>query len=271
VPAGHYDLERVWLALACILAGKVPLQAVPRPLGVFDSCYRLGTPTAVPDWATSRMWLLRLGLARLRQDVVVADDWVWLLDHSVQSGRQRRLAVLGGRLRELPPGPRRRSDLRLLHLKIMTDPSWYRVAARAEQAVRNRGRYRGVDEDVRQRLRPVVADESGKGLAAELVAFVAEQSQGSRPGEKVPGSTEVPESCFGPLKALAKDQSRSGFTGLVLGPGALPGRVAKEVVRQAQASTPIKAVRQWCAENIGASLQSKRGQIYRLAGVTDLG
>jgi hypothetical protein len=37
---------------------------------------------------------------------------------------------------------------------------------------------------------------------------------------------------------------------------------------------PLKAVRRWCEENIGESLQSKRGQVYRsahLAGVTEVG
>jgi hypothetical protein len=68
------------------------------------------------------MWLMRLGLGQLRQPVVQADDWVWLVDHSVQLGRDRCLAVLGGRSSELPCRPLRREDLRLLHLKVMRDP-----------------------------------------------------------------------------------------------------------------------------------------------------
>jgi hypothetical protein len=113
-----------------------------------------------------------------------------------------------------------------------------------------------------------------KDLASEMVAYVADQCQGLNPGERVPGSTQVLESCFGTLKALEKDHCRSGFTGLVLGLAALVGKVTKEGVRQALASTPLKAVRHWCEQNIGSSLQSKRGQVYRLArlaGVTDLG
>ncbi len=425
MPGQHYDLDRIWLCLSCILQGKASLRAVPELLRVFDSFYPLAQPDGVPDWTTSRMWLLRLGLAQLRQPVVKAEDWVWLLDHSVQLGRQRCLAVLGGRLSEMPCGPLRRGDLRLLHLKVMRDPNmnsnhqellevqartgvpravlsdhgadvlgavrllrqgprqangldiydikhraalalkerleaaprwaefltavgqarnaakqtewafllppvlrtksrylnlgelvrwatrtnwllehkpkalwehgdperlqaklgwlpgfagelvawrgWYQVAARAEQAVRNRGLYRGVEVDVRQRVEPVATDPGGKQMASELVAFVAEQSKDIKVGERVPGSTEVLESCFGTLKALEKDQSRSGFTGLVLGLGALVGKVTKGVVYQALASTPIKAVRRWYQDNIGESLQSKRAHVYRLADVIDLG
>lgn len=371
------------------------------------------------------MWLLRLGLAQLRQPVVTAEDWVWLLDHSVQLGRERCLVVLGGRLSELPPGPLRRCDLRLLHLKVLRDPdmhsnlhellalqartgppralisdhaadvlgavrllrqeqsaavgldiydvkhrvalalkerleasprwaefvsavgrarnaakqtewafllppvlrsksrylnlgelvrwsertlrllqhkpkalwehgqperleekfgwlvdfrdelaawrSYYLLAARTEQAVRNLGLYRGAEVGLRQRLAPLVQDQGSRQMAAELVAFVADQSKEIREGERLPGSTQVLESCLGTLKTLQKEHNRSGFTSLVLGLGALLGRLTKEVVHKALASTPIKAVRRWCQQNIGQSLQRKRAQVYRLANVTDLG
>jgi hypothetical protein len=426
VPGQHYSLDRIWLCLSCILAGKASLQAVPRLLGVFDDFIHPGRAEGIPDWTTSRMWLMRLGLGQLRLPVVQADDWVWLLDHSVQLGRERCLVVLGGRLSAMPRwGPLARADLRLLHLRVMRDPDmhsnhqellevlrltgpprailsdhgadlrgglrllrqgaglsgtldvydvkhrcalalqhrleddvrwaeflsligrtrnalkqtewafllppvqrsksrylnlgemlrwatrtswlmqhrprtllehgeperlqqkmgwlpdfadelelwrqWYRVAARTEQAVRNRGLYRGADVELQKRLAPVAQQTTSKAMAAELTSYVREQSEGVKAGERVPGSTQVLESCLGTLKALEKDQSRSGFTGLVLGLGALLGRLSKEVVRQCLESTPIKAVRRWCAENVGQSLQSKRANICRLAGVTDLG
>jgi hypothetical protein len=429
VPGAHHDLDRIWLALSCILSGKASLQSVPRLLEVFNGCYELPGRTSVPAWTTNRMWLMRLGLGQLRQPVVKADDWVLLLDHSIQLGRDRLLAVLGLRLSEMPAGPLQRSDLRPLHLKVMRDPdmnsnyqellevsqrtgppravlcdhgadvkgavrllregsaseralldlydvkhrvavelkywlepaprwgdflsqigktrnaakqtewaflvppvlrtksrylnlgellrwasrtSWliehkpkallehgeparleeklgwllafredlrlwqqyYQVAAQTEQVVRNRGLYRGVEEEVRGRLAKVATEPSSKEMAAVLVTFVREQSKELKEGERVPGSTQVLESCFGTLKTLEKDHSRSGFTGLVLGLAALVGKVTKDVVRQALASTPLKAVRSWCEQNIGSSLQSKRGQAYRLArlaGVTDLG
>ena len=104
----------------------------------------------------------------------------------------------------------------------------------------------------------------------ELLAFVKEQSQALQEGEKVPASTEVLESCFGTLKSLEKDQSRSGFTGLALGLGALVGNLTKQEAGRLLRSTPAKAVRRWCKENVGQSLQRKRRLVYRLVGVTDL-
>lgn len=95
---------------------------------------------------------------------------------------------------------------------------------------------------------------------------MAEQSARRSIGEGVPGSTEVLESCFGTLKALERGQSKGGFTGLVLGLGALVGKVTREGVAAALRSTPVKAVRNWCKENIGTGTQSKRQRAFRLAG-----
>jgi len=48
------------------------------------------------------MWLLRFGLAQLNAPKDEADDWVWLIDHSVQIGKQKILAILAIRLLDLP-------------------------------------------------------------------------------------------------------------------------------------------------------------------------
>lgn len=69
---------------------------------------------------------------------------------------------------------------------------------------------------------------------------MAEQSARRSIGEGVPGSTEVLESCFGTLKALERGQSKGGFTGLVLGLGALVGKVTREGVAAALRSTEVK-------------------------------
>src|SRR5262249_57473928 len=74
VPGLHFDLDRVWLCLSYLLQGKVSLRAVPRLLEVFDSYYGLDQPDEIPDWTTSRMWLMRLGLGQLRLPVARADD-----------------------------------------------------------------------------------------------------------------------------------------------------------------------------------------------------
>ena len=61
----------------------------------------------------------------------------------------------------------------------------------------------------------------GGELREELIALVRGESLKARLGERLPGTTEVLESCVGKLKALEDVQSKSGFTGLVLSLGAM--------------------------------------------------
>ena len=48
------------------------------------------------------------------------------------------------------------------------------------------------------------AHASTETLMKELVCFVASQGKKTKRGERVPGSTEVLESCFGKMKQLEK-------------------------------------------------------------------
>ena len=44
------------------------------------------------------MWVLRMGLFELRRAREVADDWVWLIDHTMQAGRGKCFVVFAVRL-----------------------------------------------------------------------------------------------------------------------------------------------------------------------------
>jgi hypothetical protein len=147
---------------------------------------------------------------------------------------------------------------------------WYGVTAKAEEVIREQGMHAQTAETLRQALGTAGKDSTGRQMRLEMLHYAWEQTKDLKAAERVPGSTEVLESCFGTLKALEKEQSRSGFTGLVLGLGALVGKVTVDLVASALESTPVKAVRRWCHENIGVSLQRKRCLASRLAGATAL-
>ena len=57
----------------------------------------LGAPTA----NCGRLWLMRLGLYELQRPLPHADDWVWIVDHTVQIGSQRCLVIVGVQPSEL--------------------------------------------------------------------------------------------------------------------------------------------------------------------------
>jgi len=99
-------------------------------------------------------------------------------------------------------------------------------------------------------------------VQAELKTYLQAESAKAGAG-RLPGTTEVIESSFAKLKAVEQQQSRSGLTGLVLALGSLLRMATAETIRQAFASTPVSAVRRWCAERIGASVQAQRRAAYQ--------
>ncbi len=100
--------------------------------------------------------------------------------------------------------------------------------------VRRRGLYAGAEIDLAAAV-PARSGPAGE-LRAELMEFVRGEGLKARPGERLPGTTEVVESCFGKLKALEDGQSKGGFTGLVLSLGAMVSDWTAERVSEALAA-----------------------------------
>jgi hypothetical protein len=56
----------------------------------------------VPSWYSGRLWLLRLGYYKLHREQKRADDWIWIVDHTIQLGSEKCLVILGVRQSNLP-------------------------------------------------------------------------------------------------------------------------------------------------------------------------
>jgi hypothetical protein len=397
--------------LALVLRCGASLRCAAAVLGWLGAS--AGREDLSPHGSTGRLWLMRLGLAALSRPKVVADDWAWMIDHSVQIGTCKCLVILGIRLGELPEGralghrdlepialvpmtgstkqavatsleaaavrtgaprvilddhgadlhggvelfraahpdtvevydithkaacllkarlegderwrsyntevgqakvrvqqtelaclvpPSQRSKARFMSagklvawgvetLALVDDPTrlgplgitaarlqeklgWlggYREALGewsgyqavidgALDFVRRRGLYVGAGLDLAAAL-PAAAGSAGE-LRAELIHFVRCESLKARLGERLPGTTEVLESCLGKLKALEDGQSKSGFTGLVLSLGAMVSDWTAASVREALERCRVRDVLGWCRERLGQSVQSQRRQAY---------
>lgn len=397
-----------------VLQGNVSLRAASRVVGIMAEEWQLSL--GVPQWSTIRLWLMRVGHSKLTRPKQRADDWVWLIDHSVQIGPQKCLVILAIRLSQLPPPgeclrhedlepiellpvehstkqtvfeqlegataktgvpraivddhgadlhggvelfrqehpetseiydvkhkaacllkrrlerdarwkefcrqvgqtkfqaqqtelaflvpPSQRSKARYMNLETLirwgqgtlrlleNKPAavlkfctterleekfgWLRVfreslrewsefVAVIESAldfVREEGLSPGAGRALQAMLEPLRLSASGRRLAEQLQAFVRDESSKARPGERLPGTTEVLESCFGKLKFLEKDQSKSGFTGLVLSLCALLSPTTAEVVQQSLEFSRTKDVWHWCREKLGPSVQAQRKLAY---------
>jgi hypothetical protein len=132
-------------------------------------------------------------------------------------------------------------------------------------------RCRGLTATAGRELDAVLPTLSGSAgeLREQLVAFVTDESSKVRQGERLPGTTEVLESCFGKLKALEDGQSKSGFTGLVLSIGAMVSTWTAESLADAMERCKVRTVLDWCQRMLGQSVQSRRKQAYgQLTGAT---
>lgn len=407
------------LYLRLVLVANVSLRGASRVIKTVSDA--LGLELPVPHWTTGRQWLLRVGHSVLVAEKTVADDWAWIIDHSVQIGQDKCLVILGIRLCDLPERGQslRHEDMELIALitarswtraqvdaalqataehvghvprAIITDqgpdlsggialfqrrhpnavhihdakhkaacllkarleknPRWLEFQTRVAQTrcsvqqtemafltpsapkpkarfmnlgqqliwgkrvlaiVRKRpeivrqsvtakrlkeklgwieafaddltewsqwqqvvdvsvtlvncqGIYRGVSRLLTQQVSQLDAvDASGRQLAAELVKFVRGQERLARPKERFPGSTEVLESCFGKFKQLEKQQSRGGFTQLLLGFGSLLAKIVPETVREALQASGAADVRAWAAQHLGATVFAQRKMAYASA------
>jgi hypothetical protein len=412
-------LGQVTLTLMLVLTANVSLQAVARVMRILHELYE--ETFEIPHWTTGRWWLLRVGYYLLCRPKEQATDWVWIIDHSTQSGQERCLLILGIRLCDLPPVgkslslsdmevidlvPVVKSDKRvvfeqlsaaakktgvpraivhdcggdlaaglvlfleqhpttvaiydithkvacLLKARLEKDPTWKAFCTQAAQAKfqtqqtelaflvppspRNKARFMNLEElikwgretltmierpptevlrhitlerleekfgwlrdykeplrdwsqmqkvidvtvdfvrcyghycdsveDLRRSLEPLVLDAPAQTLCDAVVTFVEGESRKAKKGERLPGSSEVLESVFGKFKEIEGNQSKGGFTGLLLALPAILGELTVDTVRKALEFTKTQDVTQWIRNRLGQSHQSKRCIAYSAVSV----
>lgn len=84
------------------MTANCSLRSVSKSLQLVFSQFNLELDA--PHWTTIRLWLLRFGLAQLQIPLASEDDWIWIMDCSVQIGSQRVLVILGIRSSDIAWG-----------------------------------------------------------------------------------------------------------------------------------------------------------------------
>lgn len=418
VPRHGFGSRTIGLFIRLVLNG-VSLRGASRVLGLMAEA--LGLDWKIPHWTSGRLWLLRLGQHQLTMAKEQAGDWAWLIDHSVQIGRDKCLVILGVRLSRMPapgqclghndvqlialepmrsstqqqvyeqlekaaaltgaprvivddhgadltggvqlfqekhpgtteiydikhkaacllkhrlepdadwkrfqtlvgqtrcsiqqtelaflapPGPRLKSRFMNLQpmlkwglgvLQVLRCPpavvaaaagtqrlseklgwiepfgplleqwgQWQEIVDIATDQVGRNGICPQTAEGLRQRFAALAPGEnSSKQLAKELIEFVAGESAKAGADERFPGSTEVLESLFGRFKTLEKQHAKGGFTGLLLGMGALLCPTPGQTISQALQCSPTKSVWDWCRDKLGPTLLGQRRLAFQGAG-----
>lgn len=139
-PIGSHGFGARMIAVALrLVQNGIGLRAAERALRIiFEALHIEGK---VPVWTTIRMWLLRLGLGVLQEPTEKADDWVWLMDHSVQIGPEKVLAVLGIRAANLPKAGQALGHHDVRPIALLPDTHWKQADVRTALAsvIKERG------------------------------------------------------------------------------------------------------------------------------------
>jgi len=92
----RYGLTTIGRFCQFVLDAACSLRSSSAVLNLLGGSQR--QPARGPAANTGQMWLLQLGLYELQRPKEQADDWVWVIDHAVQSGTLRCLVIVGCRL-----------------------------------------------------------------------------------------------------------------------------------------------------------------------------
>lgn len=89
----YYPLGLITLSVLLLLSACVGLRCGEKILKLLNAFFPL--PRSTPSWSSSRLWLLRLGYYKLTRKKDLADDWVWIVDFTIQAGPMKCLTVVG--------------------------------------------------------------------------------------------------------------------------------------------------------------------------------
>jgi hypothetical protein len=148
-------------------------------------------------------------------------------------------------------------------VRLFAEPlgSWSKlmdIAASSRHYIRRQGYHADAAEQLRAELFQHQGDELGDNLIAHVCAFVSEQSASAKPGERLLGSTEILESLIGTGKRLEGQQSKGGFTKMILSMAAATVVPTTKHLSTALGRTATKHVVQWVQSHLPRSLQSQR-------------
>lgn len=142
---------------------------------------------------------------------------------------------------------------------------WRQMQAMVDRTVdwvRRYGLYHDIAEDLGMELEKLGESRGGAQRVRDaLLAYVSSESAKARAGERLPGSSEVIESCFGRLKGLEGEHQKCGFTSMVLALGAIVSERTSSVIREALTFCKTHDVIRWCERFLGETEQTKRCQL----------
>lgn len=88
---GHqYCLSTIQFALQSLISGNISLRSIEKILEISQGYFQ-----KTPQMSTIRNWFLRVGLYELQKPKEYRNDWIFIMDITVELGHQKALVILG--------------------------------------------------------------------------------------------------------------------------------------------------------------------------------
>jgi hypothetical protein len=100
LPRHHYSCGQITLWISLVIHAATRMRCASRVIKLVSQAFHL--PIDAPSWHTGRLWLMRLGYYKIHRSKEIADDWIWIVDHTIQIGPEKCLMILGIRAKDLP-------------------------------------------------------------------------------------------------------------------------------------------------------------------------
>lgn len=153
VPRQQFPLGVVAGSLALVLLAGTSLTRAGTVLAMNWGWW--GERGEVGSYWSVRLWLLRLGLYQLQRPLERADDWMWIIDHTMQLGEWKCSIIVGLRQSAWDAKDRRLSheDVEVIDLEPVTSSTGERVYQQLEAAAARTGVPRAIVSDGGRDLR----------------------------------------------------------------------------------------------------------------------
>lgn len=139
------------------------------------------------------------------------------------------------------------------------------VVDTALKFLNQRGLFRGATKQLQKLVAQFTSHPLCQQLIQALLKFVQGYEEQLNPGERLPMSTEILESCFAKYKQLEQQHSKGGFTSLLLTlPVLLRPTTAAEITTSMQ-RTKMADIETWKQQHLPVTLTSRRQLMYREA------
>ena len=128
------------------------------------------------------------------------------------------------------------------------------AVARAAEKMVQAGIHASIGAQLQSQLQPLATTPAARRIRDQVLAFLADQSAGMSPGQRLIGTTEVLESIFGKYKRVQSCHSQGGMTSMLLSISAMIGKQTPSVIKQALEAVRSADVDTWCSNHFGITV-----------------